>query len=296
MLRLDGIGRRILVATHRRSGTHLLIDLLRRQFAATQAKKWFGERTDSLYLAIERIDGVGVDGSRSDQPQLCDREVLRILRRANRPLLKTHGTPGFEDWRPPARELIKQLRHNSDTVYVHRDGRDVLCSLYVYMRGFAPWARVPLSEFLRQSVNGRSRVQVWADHVRAWAREEGVISLSFNDVVRRPADVVSGLSEGLSLPALNVVPLLPSRPHTVWHSRWQRLTSRSPQSTAIIAAGSLSQQTRDWRACFDRDDRAFFADHAGEMLIELGYENSVDWVDNPPEPKRRREHLSRSAR
>ncbi len=47
--------RPIEVASHMRSGTHLMIDLLRRQFADCGSWKWPGERNDMLYLPLDAL-------------------------------------------------------------------------------------------------------------------------------------------------------------------------------------------------------------------------------------------------
>ena len=45
----------IIVFSHRRSGTHLLIDLLRKQFKECQSWKYPGEPIDCLYLTMESL-------------------------------------------------------------------------------------------------------------------------------------------------------------------------------------------------------------------------------------------------
>ena len=50
------IGKPILIASHPRSGTHLTIDLLRKQFQECQSYKRLGEPFDRLYLALEAFD------------------------------------------------------------------------------------------------------------------------------------------------------------------------------------------------------------------------------------------------
>ncbi len=43
------IGKPILIASHPRSGTHLTIDLLRKQFLECQSSKRLGEPLDKIY-------------------------------------------------------------------------------------------------------------------------------------------------------------------------------------------------------------------------------------------------------
>ena len=52
---LSKIDRPILIASHPRSGTHLTIDFLRRQFSPCSSWKHWGESLDNLYLPLEAI-------------------------------------------------------------------------------------------------------------------------------------------------------------------------------------------------------------------------------------------------
>jgi hypothetical protein len=50
---LDGLGPPLVVATHMRSGTHLTMDFVRRQFLSFRSWKWPVEANDMLYLALD---------------------------------------------------------------------------------------------------------------------------------------------------------------------------------------------------------------------------------------------------
>jgi len=75
--------RPIIVASHPRSGTHLLIDTLRRQFAKCRSWKWPGERLDRLYCNIDELNGT--------RELLHEKKAVDILRRVERPIVKTHS-------------------------------------------------------------------------------------------------------------------------------------------------------------------------------------------------------------
>ena len=130
---LPGVGPRIVIATHRRSGTHLAIDLLRRHFPACRSGKRLGEGVDALYLNLDRL---------GDHPHPIDEaRALELLRRAPRPIVKTHELP---DWTAGGRShdaFVSRLLADAEVYAVFRDGRDVLCSLHRYTRGHDPWLR-----------------------------------------------------------------------------------------------------------------------------------------------------------
>ena len=109
----------IVVCAHQRSGTHLTIDLLRRQFEECRSWKWWGENNSRLYLSLDALFDPGVRW-------VNERKAIALLRRCERPLIKTHLLE------PPASGVAELWRawlaEHSTTVYVYRDGRDVLCS------------------------------------------------------------------------------------------------------------------------------------------------------------------------
>jgi hypothetical protein len=74
--------RPIIVASHPRSGTHLLIDCLRLNFAECHSWKYPLERINRLYLSWASLCG--------EAPHLTDRASARTLARVARPLVKTH--------------------------------------------------------------------------------------------------------------------------------------------------------------------------------------------------------------
>jgi hypothetical protein len=261
--RFAGIGRRVVVATHRRSGTHLTLDLLRRHFLACRARKGLGEGLDTLYLNLDRLE--------TPRRPLSEAAALERLRRAPRPLVKTHLPPcprpgthaGFLRW----------LYADADVYTVVRDGRDVLCSLHAYVRSYDRRAPASLSEFLREEQGGASRVALWARAVRESLELPGVRHLAYEEILARPREVLERLGAELGLEPLYVQPLLPLPLRSRWASRLERL-SRQPSATTVPARGPSA----DWRRVFSRADRELFQREAGDLLARLGYETSDAWV------------------
>jgi hypothetical protein len=270
---LAGVGRRIVLVTHRRSGTHLTIDLLRRQFAACDGRKRLGEPLHALYLNLDLL-------LRERHP-LGEARALELLRRARRPIVKTHALPGFAAFRPDHAAFVDALLADADVYAVHRDGRDVMCSLHLYFQAFDPRARCSLSQFLRQTDDGLSRPRRWSDHVLRWRAREGVRSLAYEQVVGSPRAVLARLANELALEPRLVKPLLPPRLRGAWHARWLRLASRRPPVTTVLSDPSGRRRPARWREAFGPEDRAFFHREAGDALVELGYESSDAWIHEP---------------
>ncbi|MBE9100634.1 sulfotransferase domain-containing protein [Vacuolonema iberomarrocanum] len=267
--KLEDLGQPILVASHPRSGTHLTMDTLRRQFTACAAWKWPGERLDRLYLPLE--------GLTVSEKEMSWCIAQRILGRSPRPLLKTHAYPALAHLKADFPKLHQWIQDTAQTIYVVRDGRSVLCSRHLFMQSYNPETRCSISEFLRQEVNGKSRVRAWATHVQTWMAQPDVTVLQFEQVIQQPRQTLADLGEKLSLSPRFVEPLLPRSPHNIWQGRWARLTQWHPESTAIIGYYG-GQKTRKWRDILSEGDRYFFHQEAGELLLKLGYISSDAWV------------------
>ena len=260
-----GIGRRVVVATHRRSGTHLTLDLLRRHFAACRARKRPGQGLDALYLNLDRLG--------ANRHPLGERQALARLRRAPRPLVKTHALPEHLAAWGPAAELRAWIVSDADLYCVVRDGRDVVCSLHAYVCGYDPAAPGSLSAFLAQQDGGLSRVARWAREVRRCLAVPGVRLLRYEDLVARPREALARLGRELALEPRYAEPLLPAPLRGRWQSRLARF-ARDPDATNVPGGASAP-----WRRAFSRADRELFLRDAGELLIELGYESSPAWVE-----------------
>jgi len=262
--------RPIVVASHPRSGTHLLLDTLRRQFDACRSWKWPGERLDRLYCNIDELPGDGL---------LDESTARRILRRTERPLVKTHSWPGYQQAFLGSHDggldagWVDWLGERATIFYVYRDGRDVLCSYQLFRQSFDSDACCSIGAFLRGTENGTNRVRRWADHVRSWRNRPGVHFISFETLLDDPKSIIRRIGDIIGESPVWERPLLPEPFSSIWDSRRARMFSVCPESTAII-----NGESQDWENAFAVEDRTFFYEQAGDLLIDLGYESSVDWA------------------
>lgn len=245
---LDGVGAPVLIASHRRSGTHLTLDLMRRNFPACRPRMLPLENPHDSYLNLDRFE--------AGHPVACDeREALRILSKSARPLLKTHSEPGFGDVDPARSEFLRSLLARTKTVYVERDGKKVMCSMWTWRRVFDPAARVPFAEFIRQTdAQGRSRVRVWAEHVAAWRAAPGVLVIDFERIVRDTGALLEDLASFMGEQPSPQTPPLPRSNTTRVQSYLSRLTGNL-ESTNQHAAGEKPPKPTE---IFTDEDLAFF--------------------------------------
>lgn len=260
----SNIGKPILIASHPRSGTHLTIDLLRKQFPECMSWKKRGEPNSKLYFALESID---------DSNCFSEKMLQDILSRSKRPLIKTHYYPNLNKLARIQPEIKNWIKEEADIFYIVRDGRDVICSFYSFMQTFNPEAHCSLSQFIRNQNQSNNPVKGWANHVKQWIAEPNVNILRFEDIVNYPYETIAKISSLLSLNPLYLEPLLPKSFKNIWESRWARLMRKKPESTAILSPNSLN-----WKRSFNQEDRQFFHEQAGDVLIKFGYEKSDDWI------------------
>ena len=245
---LEGVGVPVLVASHRRSGTHLTLDLLRRNFPACRPRMLPLENPHFSYLNLDRFEP-------TTTLPCSQREALRILSKSTRPLLKTHAEPGFADVAPEHEAFVRGVADRSRIIYVHRDGKKVLCSMWTWRRVFDPAARVPFGEFIRQTdEQGRSRARVWADHVRAWRETPGVLMVEFDRIVRDAPALLAELGAFLGETPDIQDPPLPRSNTTRLQSYVSRLTGNL-ESTNQHAAGDRPPKPEE---VFVGEDLAFF--------------------------------------
>lgn len=245
---LTGAGVPVIIASHRRSGTHLTLDLLRRNFPACRPRMLPLENPHNAYFNIDRFEPAN--------PLPCTRaEALRLLSKASRPSVKTHATPGYPGVPEPHASFVRELSGRSKTIYVRRDGKKVMCSMWTWRRVFDPAARVPFAEFIRQTDGqGRSRPRVWAEHVAAWRAEPGVLVIEFDRIVKDTRAVLDEIGAFIGETPEIVDPPLPRSNTTRMQSYLARLTGNLT-STNQHAAGDRPPKPED---VFSDDDTAFF--------------------------------------
>ena len=234
---LEGIGDPVIVSTFMRSGTHLTIDLLRRQFPAFQARKRPLEALDSLYFPMDVLLP-GWEPHDWSVPR-----ALNVLRRGRRPILKSHFLdPDLRNLRNRQPAVASWLEERGTFLHVTRDPRQVLPSLWAF---FPDWKGGDPSPF------DESFIAEWLPQLRAhgadWKSRPGVRSLAYESITSDPRGTVEELSTWLGEPAVWHQPLLPPPLRSRWESRMKRIFACRSSSTAILAR----RPTPDWNPSWD---------------------------------------------
>jgi len=268
----------IVVASHPRSGTHIALDLFRKQFLECQSWKLPGEKLNRLYISIESLEATN-----RGRGVLSLRKANRILRRVERPLIKTHLSL-LDDSELPipqvvARQWLPGLLKQAKICYVIRDPRDTMCSYHIYRQRFDPRAKCSISSFLRIPIGQDANpLQGWRKHVQGYYKKPEVRIIRFERMMQETHEVIRELANDLSLTPKYEEPLLPRRLRNRAHSRINRLLSTRPESTAIDGRAN-NQKPEQWTRAFSRDDRLFVHEQIGPLLIDLGFEADSNWID-----------------
>ncbi len=255
----------IVIATHRRSGTHWAIDALRHNSADI----------NESYMALEHIEP-------SHDAQIPLPQFRRqLLNLEGHVLINVHDLPSANYWSGLDERLFaRTILRNSPTIYVHRDGRDVVVSLYLYMQSFSETVRnQTFSQFLRadtgmDSLDARlSRPAYWAHHARSWLEKENLLAISYRELeteyeatVRKMADFL-GIRLHHNLQPLSLPGPQSSEPplgNVLGRLGFWRKRALQPDRPRLGRSG-------DWRTHFDKHDREFFMEEAGDMMRQLGY-------------------------
>lgn len=259
----------ILIASHPRSGTHLLIDVLRRQFTETQGWRWWGQPLDYLYFNIER--------STSVKRHFDEKRRRTILSRAKIPIMKTHYLADFsetwvEDETAPLPKDVAKAIDRAAVIYVHRDPRDVMVSYKQFVSALrTDAAAMGLTEFMRaRHWSGGSHLDWWEKHVTGWLAKPRVTPIAYRDLINSPEKTVRKLGRAIECEPSLVDPVLPGKVTSITKTRMDRLFSLSPSSTGIIADRSQFPST-PWRHTMTAEDHAWFENRLGGLLDWLGY-------------------------
>lgn len=242
----------ILVATHPRSGTHLTIDLLRRNFPALMSKKRRFESLDALYVPIDAV--------LEQNPHQMQR-MQRLINGHAYPILKSHWLdPDYANLEMASVELAHWVSQKATVVYVVREPKRVLASHYLF-------------EACYRDISGERQrwfdnaCKYWCRHVNGWTKASPDTVVRFEQIIAEPAKTVRELGEVLGVPVRMTNPILPPKLNSKWMGRWYRVMSTSAPSTEILTPG----QGASFDSLFHDLDMTVFRNEVVPTAQLLGY-------------------------
>lgn len=182
----------IQVSSHRRSGTHALIDLIRENFAVQSD---FYHLEDILDWSLEKL-------------------------KESRIIIKTHEPEPekklklFINQQLISQEKAQELSDMTVNVHIYRHPKDVLKSLYYFnIRGHEPVYQIPretsFTSFLKQegvqdANPNENRVEFWQRCVKNWVFRKDLLAINYQTLLDEKEAVITKLSQHINIePTIN---------------------------------------------------------------------------------------------
>ena len=263
----------IVVVSHRRSGTHLTIDSIKNNFpiykdTAHHIKPLTLDRLNSRYHSTVSLQ-----------------EFTRNLWLSPH-VFKTHAHSDIENFFencPSNLEFIKNLFSSSKIIYVYRDGRDVMNSLYHYVQSYNDEMKnVSFSEFIRMENNFDSntydkklnRAEYWKFHVSSWLSKENVLYLSFEEFLGDYDQSIKKIADFAELDYPRKILRVVRKPVSK-NKIFKRLYNRIHNTILGVDYSSIGfrkGKSGDFVNSFNQEDLDYFYSIAGTLMQNLKYD------------------------
>lgn len=259
------MSKNVIVASHRRSGTHLTIDSIVNNFNCLNGNN------------IKTIDHL----SDHDPKNNMTVDDLNKSLKGSNSILKTHSTAYIDNYFIGDRittDYINRLFSESKIIYVYRDGRDVLVSLYNYMKSFNLDIKdTSFKEFIRMEnkfdCKGYSgvmnRVEYWKYHVDSWRNDTNCLLLSFDEMRFEYHSTLEKISKFIEVPVNeDVVDVrrTGSGNNSTFIDKAKEKLKKTLSRKSISSINYRQGKSGSWEDYFDSDDLKFYSNTVGELL------------------------------
>lgn len=195
----------------------------------------------------------------------------------------------FYDYNPKKVEFINRLFDNSKIIYVHRDGRDVMTSLYYYGKKFMPEiAELSFSDFIRMENNfdfssyegTLNRVEYWKYHVESWISNDQIMHVSFEDYQTDFDNTILRTAKHLELDPPDKITKMARKAPPSYITK-NKLLMRLFESYNFRFSKKKYQpyyfrkgKSGDYLNHFTEDDYTFFYGITNNLMNQLGYKTN----------------------
>ncbi len=183
-------------------------------------------------------------------------------------------------------EFAQELLSKSKIIYVYRDGRDVMNSLYTYVTYHNPeFSEMLFGDFLRMdnefdhwTYDGTlNRVEYWAFHVNGWLSRQDVFFTTFERITSHYEKWIQEIAQYLDEPCpKNIVSVLrksssSSPAKTDLAQRIRELFLRKVKKVNYSSIAFSRGKSGGYLDTFSDDDIRYFDEFAGPLLQDLGF-------------------------
>jgi len=166
----------------------------------------------------------------------------------------------------------KEMQNITHKVYIVRDGRDVINSNIHYLT--SPLSLRLRPEYKHNSAdklysdmkNFENYVRKWAEHIKSYNLNSSSYKLiKFESLINSKKETIKSLIDyfGYNLSNIDIEKIIDN-------SSKKEAAKKAPRHFRKGNEG-------DWRNYFSQKHKSIFKELAGNYLIELGYENDLEW-------------------
>lgn len=264
----------IIVGSHRRSGTHLSIDTIVNNFSQ------YAKSPHVKDLTLDHLSDHVID---KEYPVS---KLIKYLKNNNN-VMKTHSHGRYADFfkGEGVDNQICEIFNDSRKIYIYRDGRDVMVSMYNYMMKFNKTIEsLSFSEFIRmknefdaESYNSTmNRVEYWAYHINTWREVDDVLWLKYDEFKSNLEEALSKVAKHIDQPVPDCIVDI-RRENESFTQKWvKRLTNKVLpdrfKKTRLTSVQFNKGGVGGWQSYFSDEDLDYFNKYAAVTNRFLGYE------------------------
>ena len=260
---VEGVEKAVLVSTFMRSGTHLTIDFIRKNFPVFRKSKKVFQSSSNLYFVLDTLQDKwgGHERYRS--------QFIEFLERTKNPVFKAHFLDPQLEVLNGFSPLKGLLNEKCKMVYVTRNLFKVLPSLW----SFFETAKIQNPHFSEDYSSQTEFVETyaarWAEHVDTWTSKPEALHLRFEDIITDPDSVASRLASHFDepVPESTGKDLLPPKNNSTFYHRIVNYVHPNPLSTEIRPHDKAAKEKLSLTA----EEKQMCIEVAGPSLEKLGY-------------------------
>ncbi|KAB2867990.1 MAG: sulfotransferase domain-containing protein [Bacteroidales bacterium] len=247
----------IIIASHRRSGTQLTIDLILNNFDIYSNAK--------PYLSLAGLQ-------KNIHKKEFENQFISNLKDKPR-VIKSHAHANHSDYYSNNETILhiaNYLFKNCKIIYVYRDGRDVLNSLYYYYNKLYPERNaINFSQFINMKNDldddtfskNLNRVEYWYYHLNGWLQKNNILFLSYEQILKDYYGCFLKIREYLAInPNSKIIDVRISQHST-------QSNNKAKHTSILYRKGLIG----DYQNIFSREDYNVFEKYTNNLLNKLGY-------------------------